>query len=124
MPKNAEAPGRKKVGDLIYTKIRQNTISLEGIVNEAVEETFMDALTLALADADDNKKQEMYLLTKDVVLDIVKGGRIQALIRRLSARVVIKEDILDSLENRLSETSLINVRLWQSGLIAYITKPT
>lgn len=40
-----ETLGRRKMEDLIYAKIRQNNTHLEGIGNESVEATFMDAFT-------------------------------------------------------------------------------
>lgn len=62
--------------------------NLKGMVNEFVEEIFMDAFVCYLADIDENKKQEMNLLMRNVVVEVVKGGRIQELICRLTSRTV------------------------------------
>lgn len=67
------------------------------MVNYAVEATFLGTLTCALANVDDNKKHEMHLLMQNVVIEVVKSGRIRALIGRFAATEVTKEDILDSL---------------------------
>lgn len=37
-------------------KLRQTPAHFEGMVNESIEGTFIDALECALADVDDNKK--------------------------------------------------------------------
>lgn len=76
------------------------------MVNDTAKGIFMDALTYFLADVDDNKKHDMSLLMKNVVVEVVKGGRIQALIGRLAARAVSQEDVLYSLDKRLSEKFL------------------
>lgn len=54
--KNLEAPSRRKVSALVDTKIRQNHTNLEGMVNEAVEATLMDALKYYLADLEEKTK--------------------------------------------------------------------
>lgn len=67
------------------------------MINDAVEETLVDALNCALDNVDDDKKHGMYVLMQNIVLDVVKGGRIQALIGRLVAHAVMQEEVLDSL---------------------------
>lgn len=44
----------------------------------------------------------MYLLMQNVVGDVVKGGRIQALIDRLAARAAMKEEVFECFGKRLS----------------------
>lgn len=77
-PKNLEAPNRRELEVLIDVKMRQKITHLEGMVNKAVEATFMDDLTCALAVVYD-KKHEKYLLTQNVVVDVVKVAAFRCL---------------------------------------------
>lgn len=58
----------------------------------------------SLAGVHDKKKHDMYLLTLNVVLVVVKWWIIQALIGRLAAREVNQEDVLDTIWKRISVT--------------------
>lgn len=72
------------------------------MINDAVEVTFTDSMNCSLAYFDDNKKNGLYLLMKNVIVEVVKGGRIRALIGRLAARAVTKDEVLENLGKRLS----------------------
>lgn len=89
---------------LIYDKMRQNPTNLEGMVKYSSEETFMNTFKRALADVDHKKKHGMKVLMQNVVFDVKKGDWIQEFICRFSAKVVNKEDVLDSLGKRQSAT--------------------
>lgn len=122
-PMNPEDPGSREVQDLIDAKIRQTPTHLEGMVNKAVEATFMDAFMCSLEDIEDKRNHEMYLLMENVVT-VVEGGRIQVFIGRLAARAVTQEDVFEGLDQRLSETFFDNDDIMAIFLNAYRTNQT
>lgn len=71
----------------------RDSTHLERMINGAVGATFTDYLTSALADVDEKKNHGMCLLLRDVAADVVKGDRIQVIIRRLAERVVTKDAV-------------------------------
>lgn len=73
---------------------------LEGMINDADEAKFMDSLKFSL-DVEDKKKHGMYILMQNVVVNVVKGGRIQALTWRLAEREEMKNNVLENLGKRL-----------------------
>lgn len=76
------------------SKTQQAPTHLEGMMKDAVEVTFIESLACELADVNENKKQEMYMLMKDVIFDVMNCHHIQAHIGRLSKGRLIKKKYL------------------------------